>query len=217
MGARTNDYDRSKGLECPSDDASTRPVIFESLLADITNRFGPESGCSTAVSSCDSRVIVATPGTDLLDIDPVNAGPDIDGSKVDFNCGTGVPVGHSFTDELCGSRVSSQRAGGGCDKGNNKKQSVEHDTSYSCKDTWHRRAHSARNQEVSVAFHHPEIEPFPAYPSRAASPRVFGLVVFGLVFGTALLAIAALFSVQLIAAHERMFEIDRRIALEVRL
>ncbi|ATN32874.1 hypothetical protein ACO34A_03545 [Rhizobium sp. ACO-34A] len=63
----------------------------------------------------------------------------------------------------------------------------------------------------------PAIEPFPAYPSRAASPRVFGLVVFGLALSVALLAIAALFSVQLIAAQNRMAGIDRRIALEVRL
>lgn len=63
----------------------------------------------------------------------------------------------------------------------------------------------------------PEIEPFPAYPSRAASPRVFATVVFGLALCVALLAVVALFSVQMVAAHQRMAGIDRRIAMEVRL
>ncbi len=63
----------------------------------------------------------------------------------------------------------------------------------------------------------PQIEPFPAYPSRAASPRVFNLVVFGLAAGMALLAVAALLSVQTMTAHQRMTDIDRRIAMDVRL
>ncbi|MCJ7996659.1 hypothetical protein J5N58_06800 [Rhizobium cremeum] len=65
--------------------------------------------------------------------------------------------------------------------------------------------------------HEPQIEPFPAYPSRAASPRVFNLVVFGLAAGMALLAVAALLSVQAMTAHRGVADIDRRIAMDVRL
>lgn len=63
----------------------------------------------------------------------------------------------------------------------------------------------------------PEIEPFPAYPSRAASPRVFATVVFGLALCVAVLAVAACFSVQMLAAQQRMAGIDQRIAQDVRL
>ncbi|MCM2399834.1 hypothetical protein NBH20_01585 [Rhizobium sp. S153] len=217
METLTNDYESSARLHCPGDNAPSGTIEFESLPADIADRSGPESGSCSAVSGDNSRVVVTVSRTDLLDIDPIDARPDIDGFEIEFNRGTSIPVGHRFANEFRGAGVSSQRAGGRHDNPGGKKQSVEHYNIHSSEGTIHRRPHSTRNQEASGAFHRAEIEPFPAYPSRAASPRVFATVVFGLALCVALLAVTALFSVQMVAAHQRMAGIDRRIAMEVRL